>query len=655
MTIIEFACKNCGSPHIRERGKKLYCISCGKVYEREVEDSESRDARILYLSRLDNAEKQLALSPPKFDDAEDLYREFIKQYPSNSDGYWGLVRAKYGIKYVTDISGRMIPSCYKSVYEDFRADPDFKRAIDLAESAMLREKYIKEANEIAAVYTEWKSEADKHDYDVFLSFKDEDKTRGISDSDRRVMYSLYKLLSKKGYKVFFSPITMKEFVGRHYDSYIFNALQKAKVMIVYGSKAEYFETDWVENEWTRFLRLISEGRKKKGSLIVAYEDFNPSELPRQLRVIQGIDASDKNELHESVLRVIDNIIGKANSAIDVKYASTEKEKTPLDFDINGSELKRYRGRSAEVMIPDGVKVISAEAFADCKEITLVTLPDGVVRIGKRAFSGCTALKTIYLPTTLERIEDLAFFGCVRLEEITIPGGVSYIGSGVFEKCHKLQIDVHTPDDVYQWERGWSCKRPVFSYSGKLRDVKIEVYRDTEVFGSEGASIKRFMLYGDSDMLSVVEDMSAIFGAVGGPLLEVFSSLSEKKYLTASRVNVENGGISGTLGLNRILVGSADYMKGKGIDVTEDSYSQNDNGCVVTMYMAKENSLRAKFYIRYSFSEDFLPTLTKLKNKKIVPVIATADPNITNDLLCALVGAEGASDFAPKVRRKLGLK
>ena len=113
-----FGCKTCGSYHVRERDGKLYCVSCGAVFALESETKEQRDARILFLARLDDAEKCLRISPPRFDDAEDMYRDFIKQYPDSSDGYWGLVRARYGIKYEIDIDGSEIPTCYMSSYED---------------------------------------------------------------------------------------------------------------------------------------------------------------------------------------------------------------------------------------------------------------------------------------------------------------------------------------------------------------------------------------------------------------------------------------------------------------------------------------------------------------------------------------------------------
>ena len=96
--LIKFGCKECGSPHVRERDGKLFCVSCGAWFEKNVETNEERDARVLYLTRLDRAEELLSMSPPRFDDAEDHFREFIKHYPNQSDGYWGLVRARYGIK-----------------------------------------------------------------------------------------------------------------------------------------------------------------------------------------------------------------------------------------------------------------------------------------------------------------------------------------------------------------------------------------------------------------------------------------------------------------------------------------------------------------------------------------------------------------------------
>ena len=83
-------------------------------------------------------------------------------------------------------------------------------------------------------------------------------------------------------------------------------MSTASVMIVYGSKAEYFESTWIKNEWTRYLKLMREGKKADGSLIVAYKDMSPSELPRRLAELQGLDADSKT-FYTDVARQIEKI------------------------------------------------------------------------------------------------------------------------------------------------------------------------------------------------------------------------------------------------------------------------------------------------------------------------------------------------------------
>jgi hypothetical protein len=51
-----------------------------------------------------------------------------------------------------------------------------------------------------------------------------------------------------------------------------------------------------------------------------------------------------------------------------------------------------------------------------------------------------------------------------------------------------------------------------------------------------------------------------------------------------------------------------------------------------MYAAEEGEIYAKFYIRYSFSEQFTMLLPSIKEEGIVPLIYTRDPNLSNELL-----------------------
>ena len=342
----KFGCKICSSPHFVERDGKLYCASCGAVFAINEESFEQRDLRIKYLSRLDTAEGFLRVSPPKFEEAEDYYRDFIKQYPDNSDGYWGLVRAKYGIKYENDASGRKVPSCYKSSYEDFKKDPDFCTAIKLAESEPLRKRYMSEAETIAKICKEWRAEAQKLTYDIFISFKATEDGTGYSTNDLNEMKQLYAYLLDMGYSVFFSPMSMRRYSSENFEPYIFNALQTAKVMIVYGSKPEYFTSTWVENEWTRFLRMIDRGEKKKGSCIIACNGFNPKELPHLLRNIQAIDASNSNRnFYNDVL----NNIKKVMSDDDTSAQTMIKQEEITDI------IRRYEEETNQNKIRNAVK------------------------------------------------------------------------------------------------------------------------------------------------------------------------------------------------------------------------------------------------------------------------------------------------------------
>ena len=98
---------------------------------------------------------------------------------------------------------------------------------------------------------------------------------------------LYHQLTQEGFKVFFSRITLEDKLGIAYEPYIFAALNSAKVMVVLGTKPEYFNAVWVKNEWSRYLALIRGSAKKV--LIPAYRDMDPHDLPEEFSHLQAQD------------------------------------------------------------------------------------------------------------------------------------------------------------------------------------------------------------------------------------------------------------------------------------------------------------------------------------------------------------------------------
>ena len=129
---------------------------------------------------------------------------------------------------------------------------------------------------------------------------------------------LYHQLTQEGFKVFFSRITLEDKLGTAYEPYIFAALNSAKVMVVLGTKPEYFNAVWVKNEWSRFLALVKESKGKK-TLIPAYKDMDPYDLPEEFSHLQAQDMS-KLGFMQDLIRGIKKLVGaqEQNPSVVVK-------------------------------------------------------------------------------------------------------------------------------------------------------------------------------------------------------------------------------------------------------------------------------------------------------------------------------------------------
>ncbi len=97
-------------------------------------------------------------------------------------------------------------------------------------------------------------------------------------------------MTNEGFKAFFSRVTLEDKLGTAYEPYIFAALNSAKVMVVLGTRPEYFNAVWVKNEWSRYLALVKESGGQK-TLIPAYRDMDPYDLPEEFSHLQAQDMS----------------------------------------------------------------------------------------------------------------------------------------------------------------------------------------------------------------------------------------------------------------------------------------------------------------------------------------------------------------------------
>lgn len=98
----------------------------------------------------------------------------------------------------------------------------------------------------------------------------------------------------------------------------------------------------------------------------------------------------------------------------------------------------FRGSDiASVEMPNTVKRLGVNAFADCKNLKNVTLSSSLTLIPMGAFSGCEALEELQVPASVKKIADLAFEAS-GLKEMELPMGVEMVGAGAFFNCQQLE-------------------------------------------------------------------------------------------------------------------------------------------------------------------------------------------------------------------------
>ncbi|MBR3356030.1 MAG: toll/interleukin-1 receptor domain-containing protein [Oscillospiraceae bacterium] len=333
MNIIK--CKMCGGTLEAVPGDTIaVCEYCGS---KQTVSSAGDEKRV----NLFNRANRLRMSS-EFDRAATIYEQIIAEFPEEAEAYWGLCLCNYGIEYVDDPkTGNKIPTCHRASFENLCDDENYKLAIENADMAA-RLVYQEEAKEIDRIMGEILSiSKNESPYDVFICYKETDDV-GSRTPDSVIAQDIYDALTERGYKVFFSRITLEDKLGLQYEPYIFAALNSAKVMLAVGTDYENFNAVWVKNEWSRFLRLMAKDKSKV--LIPCYKDMDPYDLPVEFK---GLQAQDLNKLGyvQDLLRGINKITGKVknnsgNTVLDSN--SIEKTLSRAEELLQGEEWERAK-------------------------------------------------------------------------------------------------------------------------------------------------------------------------------------------------------------------------------------------------------------------------------------------------------------------------
>ena len=293
-------CKMCGGSLRIEVGQTVTtCEYCGRQQTVSLMIDDEKIAQLYeranHFRRNNDYDKALA-----------VYELILNENNEDAEAYWSVVLCRYGIEYVEDKrTGRRIPTINRAQFTSIFADDDYKLALKYADP-LQRDLYEQEAKAIDEIQKNiLKIVKDEEPYDVFICYKDKDAS-GEPTQDRFTALELYNRLTRENFKVFFAYVTLDEKLGHEFEPYIFAALQSAKVMIVLGSRPEYFKAAWVKNEWSRYLALIKGGAKK--TLICAYKNMDAYDLPDELS-LQAQDM-DKMGFMENLVYNVRREIGR---------------------------------------------------------------------------------------------------------------------------------------------------------------------------------------------------------------------------------------------------------------------------------------------------------------------------------------------------------
>ena len=273
-------CKLCGGDLAIEQGSTVAeCEYCGS---RQTVPSADNEKKLTLFARANRLRAAC-----EFDKAAGIYESIVSEFPEEAEAYWGLVLCKYGIEYVDDPgTGKKIPTCHRSSFDSVLEDENFDQTIENADIVAQR-VYREEAKEFERIRKGiLEVSSTEKPYDIFICYKETDEDGGRT-LDSVLAQDLYTALTDKGYRVFFSRITLQGKLGEAYEPYIFAALNSAKVMLAVGTCYEYYNAVWVKNEWSRYLKICEADKSKH--LIPCYKDIDPEDMPKEFSHLQGAD------------------------------------------------------------------------------------------------------------------------------------------------------------------------------------------------------------------------------------------------------------------------------------------------------------------------------------------------------------------------------
>ncbi len=409
----------------------------------------------------------------EFDKAAGVYEAIVADFSNEAEAYWGLILCKYGIEYVDDpATGKKIPTCHRSSFESVMDDHNFELVMENAD-VVARKVYRDEAKAIEELRKGIiEVSANEEPYDIFICYKEtaEDGQRTL---DSVLAQDVYDALTEKGYRVFFSRITLEDRLGTEYEPYIFAALNSAKIMLAFGTDYEYFNAVWVKNEWSRFLQLMTKDKSKH--LIPCYKDIDAYDMPKEFAKLQAQDMGKVGAVQD-LMRGIEKLLPKNKEEAPVTVAQPVVQQV---IQQSGTGVDSLLERA--FMFLEDADFKSADEY--CEKVLDSDPKNDQAYLGKlMAELGCrkrTDLKNVKKPfDSMANYQKAVRFGDDKLKSEL----QSYIDN-INEKIEKARIEaeIQKKEIVYTLATSWFKigKSDIkMMYQAKYKFESIKDYKDS---------------------------------------------------------------------------------------------------------------------------------------------------------------------------------
>lgn len=173
-----------------------------------------------------------------------------------------------------------------------------------------------------------------------------------------------------------------------------------------------------------------------------------TQLPEKIKNVDGMYISDDGVLIKYTGHKSEVVVPSEVKEIAIRAFANDS------FNEDDDKLEK-------VVLPEGIKKISEEAFSNRQKLTEINLPESIEYVGSRILNNCNVKKIVVpsnvktwceeafyysgvkeaaLPDNMTYIPDGMFSVCDNLEKINIPEGVTTIGERAFACCRKLDIN-----------------------------------------------------------------------------------------------------------------------------------------------------------------------------------------------------------------------